>query len=130
MMARFAQAAVNAASATGGLVDATLLDEIEDAGYRGDNLRAEVPLFVALIRAPARQPAGPQPVARWRDIEVDVSKSVVTRPPGVKLDGGGIVKGLVADMVAEMLAGHNGFVVDGEGDIRVGGTGAWDECSR
>ena len=50
MMARFARAAVNAASATGGLVDATLLDEIEDAGYRGDNLRAEVPLFVALIR--------------------------------------------------------------------------------
>ena len=47
----------------------------------------------------------------------------MTRPPGVKLDGGGIVKGLAADMVAEVLAGHNGFVVDCEGDIRVGGTG-------
>ena len=123
MMARFAQAAVDAASATGGLVDATLLDELEEAGYRGDDLRAEVPLFVALIRAPARQPAGARPVARWREIEVDVSESVVTRPPGVKLDGGGIVKGLAADMVAEMLAGHNGFVVDCEGDMRVGGTG-------
>ena len=123
MTARFAQAAVDAASATGGLVDATLLNEIEDAGYRGDDLRAEVPLSVALIRAPARRPGGPHPLARWREIEVDVPGSAVTRPPGLKLDGGGIVKGLSADVVGEELSGHAGFVVDCEGDIRVGGTG-------
>ena len=123
MMARFAQAAVYAASATGGLVDATLLDEIEHAGYGADDLRGEVALPLALMRAPARQPGGPHPAARWREIEVDVSRCTVTRPPGVKLDGGGIVKGLSADVVGEMLGGHNGFVVDCEGDIRVGGTG-------
>jgi FAD:protein FMN transferase len=122
-MAGFAQAAVDVASVTGGLVDATLLEEIEDAGYRADHLRAEVALFLALMRAPARQPGAPHPVARWREIEVDVPGSAVIRPPGVKLDGGGIVKGLAADAVGEMLGGHNGFVVDCEGDMRVGGTG-------
>src|SRR3954471_9002062 len=35
-MARFAEAVVSAARETGGLVDATLLSEIEAAGYRAD----------------------------------------------------------------------------------------------
>ena len=45
----------------------------------------------------------------------------VSRPPGLHLDGGGIVKGMCADALGETLAEHNGYAVDCEGDLRVGG---------
>jgi len=121
MMARFVQAAVDAAIATGGLVDPTLLGEIEDAGYRDDRFRGTMALPLALALGPPRQPAGPHPAARWREIEVDVPGCLVTRPPGVRLDGGGIVKGLFADALGEMLSEHDSISIDCEGDMRVGG---------
>ena len=117
LMARFAAAAVTAAEATGGLVDPTLLEEIEAAGYRSDRLRGTLALPMALALAPPRAPGRPHPAARWRTVEVDAG--TVTRPPGVKLDGGGIVKGLCADVLAESLAGS--FAINCEGDLRVGG---------
>ena len=123
IMARFVQAAVDAAEATGGLVDATMLDEIERLGYKTERFQGSLALPLALALAPARQPAGAHPDPRWRTIEVDVGTSTVTRPPGVKLDGGGIVKGLLADVVGEMLQEHNSYLVDCEGDVRVGGSG-------
>lgn len=120
-MARFVAAAVAAGRETGGLVDATLLDEIESAGYRDDRLRGSLALPLALALAPARRPAGPHPEARWREIEVDDAEPAVIRTPGVKLDGGGIVKGLLADQLAEKLSTHKSFAVDCEGDLRFGG---------
>lgn len=123
IMARFVQAVVDAAEATGGLVDATLLDEIEGLGYKTERFRGSLALPLALALAPARRPAGAHPDRRWRTIEVDLDTSTVTRPPGVRLDGGGIVKGLLADVVGEMLREHNSFLVDCEGDLRVGGSG-------
>jgi FAD:protein FMN transferase len=121
MMARFAAVAVAAAEATGGLVDPTLLDEIEAAGYRSDRLRGTLALPMALALTPSRAVAAPHPDARWRAIEVDLEAGTVTRPPGVKLDGGGIVKGLCADALAETLGSHDSFAVNCEGDLRVGG---------
>jgi thiamine biosynthesis lipoprotein len=123
MMARFAQAVVDAAQATGGLVDATMLDEIERLGYKAERFQGSLALPLALALAPPRQPAGAHPDRRWRTIEVDLGTSTVTRPPGVRLDGGGIVKGLLADVVGDMLREHNSFLVDCEGDLRVGGSG-------
>jgi thiamine biosynthesis lipoprotein len=120
-MAGFVAAAVAAGEETGGLVDATLLDEIESAGYRDDRLRGSLALPLALALAPARRPAGPHPEARWREIEVDAAEPAVMRPPGVKLDGGGIVKGLLADQLAQKLSTHKSFAVDCEGDLRFGG---------
>jgi thiamine biosynthesis lipoprotein len=122
LMARFAQAVVDAAHATGGLVDATMLDEIEGLGYKTERFQGSLALPLALALAPPRRPAGPDPERRWSTIEVDLGTSTVTRPPGVRLDGGGIVKGLLADVVAEMLQEHNSFLVDCEGDLRVGGS--------
>ena len=119
MMARFAAAAVAAAEATGGLVDPTLLEEIEAAGYRSDRLRGTLALPMALALAPPRAAGGPHPDARWRAISVDLDANTITRPPGVKLDGGGIVKGLCADVLAESLDGS--FAINCEGDLRVGG---------
>lgn len=123
IMALFAEAVVSAAESTGGLVDATLLGEIEDAGYRSD-LRSSVPLELALRLAPERQPARPRPAARWRDIRVDRLGHRASRPPGVQLDSGGLAKGLFADLLGRQLAGHASFAVDCAGDLLLGGTGA------
>ena len=120
VMARFVRAALDAADATGGLVDFTLLNEIEAAGYKEDRFRGTLSLPLALALGPPRRPG--EAGSRWRSVQVDLDACVVTRPAGTRFDGGGIVKGLAADMVAERLAGHPGFAVDCEGDVRVGGT--------
>lgn len=121
LMSRFVQAAIDAASLTGGLVDATMLDQIEQAGYTADHTRDTFALSLALALAPARRAAGPDPAGRWREVEVDRDAGVVIRPPGLRFDGGGIVKGLLADLMGETLAAHDAFAVDCEGDLRVGG---------
>jgi thiamine biosynthesis lipoprotein len=119
-MARLAQAVVYAGSLSGGLVDGTLLDQIEAAGYVRD-LRHPLPLATALELAPARKPAAAPLIARWREIEVDVKRCTLTRPRGVKLDSGGLAKGLFADLLAETLAGQASFAIDCAGDLAVGG---------
>jgi thiamine biosynthesis lipoprotein len=123
IMAAFVQAVVDSAGTTGGLVDATLLDQIEEVGYKSDHLRASLALPLAMALAPPRAPARPDPAERWRALSVDLPSGEVTRPPGLHLDGGGIVKGLFADLIGDRLAGHDGYVVDCEGDLRVGGAG-------
>jgi thiamine biosynthesis lipoprotein len=95
------------------------VDEIEAAGYRSDRLRGTLALPMALALAPPRAAAGPHPDARWRTVEVNLDAGTITRPRGVKLDGGGIVKGLCADVLADSLGGS--FAINCEGDLRIGG---------
>jgi thiamine biosynthesis lipoprotein len=116
-MARLVAAVVEAGERTGGLVDGTLAGEIEAAGY-GSDLGAPLPLALTLRLAPARRPAGPSSAAGWRRLRVEAG--VVHRPPGVMIDGGGLAKGLFADLIAEDLEGT--FAVDCAGDLRVGGS--------
>ena len=123
VMAKFAQAAVGAARATRGLVDPTLVSEIEAAGYLESRSPDALALDAALELAPPRAPAGPRPQPTWPLIEVDVPAGTVTRPPGVSLDSGGIAKGLFGDILASALEGHESFAVDGAGDVRFGGRG-------
>jgi thiamine biosynthesis lipoprotein len=118
-LARFVEAARTAAEQTGGLVDATLGRELEHAGYATD-LVGEVPLETALRLAPPRRPAAPSPTSRMG--EVRVGGGAVTRPPGMAFDAGGLAKGLVADLIADELAGHASFAIDCAGDLRLGGT--------
>jgi thiamine biosynthesis lipoprotein len=116
------RAGLTAARRSGGLVDPTLVGEIESAGYVAS--RAGVPgspLGAALAEAPPRRPARPSPDARWRRIEVDDAGGTITRPPGVRFDTGGAGKGLAADMVAGLLHGYSRYIVDCGGDIRIGG---------
>jgi thiamine biosynthesis lipoprotein len=114
-----------AAERSGGLVDPTLVDEIEAVGYETSRDRCEpAPLSAALALAPAPRPARPRARARWREIEVDHERGVVRRPPGLRIDTGGTGKGLAADAVAHRLRGYTRFVVDCGGDIAVGGVGA------
>ena len=120
-MARFVAAALIAARRSGGLVDATLLPQLLDAGYARD-IGTPVPLRFALGCAPERLPAHAHPAARWRELTVDRSARVVIRPPGLQLDSGGIVKGLLADLLGAELAGHASYAIDSAGDVRVGGS--------
>lgn len=121
MMVRFVEAAVNAAKMTGGLVDPTLGREIERAGYSDHFGAAPLPLSVALRIAPGRRAARPNEQARWRQLTVDRHAHIVTRPPGLRLDSGGIAKGLFGDVLAPLLGLHSSFAVDAAGDIRLGG---------
>jgi thiamine biosynthesis lipoprotein len=121
LMARLVSAAVTANRETAGLVDATLLDEIEVGGYT-ESLSDELPLTEALARAPSRLPARPRDPSRMGDVSVDLTALTVRRPPGLKLDSGGIAKGLFADLLGESLASHTSFAIDCAGDLRVGGT--------
>ncbi|HEY4811811.1 MAG TPA: FAD:protein FMN transferase [Solirubrobacteraceae bacterium] len=121
LMARFAEAVCNAGELTGGLVDATLLGDIESAGYSG-KLPASVPLARALALAPERAPAGASAREGWRELQVDLDTNTVTRPPGLKLDSGGLAKGLFADLLGEMLAEHPSFAINCAGDLTIGGS--------
>jgi FAD:protein FMN transferase len=118
-------AGIWAARESGGLVDPTLVEALEHAGYTS-SLRgvAPAPLGAALAAAPPRRPARADPRARWQEIEVDDVARVIRRPPGLRVDSGGCGKGLCADAVAHLLQGYERFVVDCGGDIRVGGPGA------
>jgi FAD:protein FMN transferase len=109
------RAALWAAERSGGLVDPTLLDHLERAGYR----TTMEPTGAARVPAGVARPARPDPAARWRAIRVE--DDAIVRPPGLRLDLGGSGKGHVADLVAETLAPARRWAIDCGGDVRVGG---------
>jgi thiamine biosynthesis lipoprotein len=120
-------AALWAAERSGGLVDPTLLDDLERVGYSGSLAdRPRAPLGAALALAPPRAPATPRGDARWRAVRIDNAAGTITRPPGLRLDTGGSTKGLAADAAARALAGAQRLVVDCGGDLHVAGTEPWD----
>ena len=121
IMACFVAAAVDAAHRTDGLVDPTLVPEIESTGYLSD-LADPLDLATSLALAPARQPARPHAERRWLKVSVDPMTRTVTRPPGVQLDSGGIAKGLFADLAARLLSDSGSYAVDCAGDIAIGGS--------
>lgn len=115
-------AALWAARRSDGLVDPTLVGELEDAGYASS--RADLPpagIDEALAVAPDRRAATPRADARWQRVVVDTVAGVVSRPRGVRIDTGGSGKGLAADLAADRLGGYAAFVVDAGGDLRLGG---------
>lgn len=119
LLLRLAQAAREAGELTGGLVDATLLSEIETAGYR-DSMRGR-PSASGPTQTEAVTPAGPCVARSWAELSVDRQAGTIERPPGVEIDSGGVAKGLLADDVAATLTGFPAYVVDCCGDVRIGG---------
>jgi FAD:protein FMN transferase len=99
--------ALEASRVTAGLVDPCLGAELEAAGYDAD-----FPLLATEGSTPSA--SGP----RGRS-EVRVTGSVVTVPPGVKLDLNGVVKGTTVDDAVALLEGE-GFVSAG-GDLAARG---------
>jgi thiamine biosynthesis lipoprotein len=123
MMAQLVESIASVGLLTGGLVDGTLIDEVRAAGYADHFAAPSVPLSEALELAPPRRRAGPGPRAGWRELRVDRAAGTVARPPGLKLDSGGIAKGLFGDVLASQLDDYASFAIDCGGDIRVGGAG-------
>jgi thiamine biosynthesis lipoprotein len=126
-----ARAALWAAERTHGLVDPTLVANLERAGY-DHSLEDVTPasLADAIAVAPRPKPARPDPADRWRKLRVDETAGTISRPPRVRLDSGGTGKGLAADLASELLRGYSRFVVDCGGDMRVGGPDAEAEPYR
>jgi thiamine biosynthesis lipoprotein len=114
LLCRLAAAVRWAGEASAGLVDATALDAVEASGYRGhwDPARGADPRDW--------MPSVSRPLSgAWRSVRA--GDGVVMRPRGVRLDSGGLAKGLVADEIAGLLAACDDWAVDCGGDLRVGG---------
>jgi thiamine biosynthesis lipoprotein len=120
LLRRVVAAALTAGLRSGGLVDATLVDEIEAAGY-ADSRDFDRGTMAAV---PTPRSAAASPRAGWCLLAVDDRAGTVNRPPGIRLDPGGIAKGLMADLLGESLSGFGTFAVDCCGDLRIGGTDA------
>ncbi len=118
---RFALAARWAGEVTDGLVDATRLDALEHAGYAASFTgRRPVALAGALRDAPARRPAAAHPDRAYAALQVGAD-GTVRRPPGVRLDSGGLGKGLAADLAAALVPEGVRYAIAIGGDLAVGG---------
>lgn len=119
---RAVQAALWAGHLSDGLVDPTVIGDLESAGYATSRAGLEpAPLVEALTAAPPRRAAAPRRPADWQRIEVDADRGTIRLPPGVRLDLGGSAKGLAVDLAAHLLSGSATYAVDAGGDIRIGG---------
>jgi FAD:protein FMN transferase len=107
---------------TGGLVDGTLLDELERAGYVNSMSAGASPLPRESQPAPEARTVGRERTADWSDLAVHRTEGEVRRPPGLRIDSGGLGKGLAADRVAAGLSECPTFCVDCSGDMLIGGT--------
>jgi thiamine biosynthesis lipoprotein len=121
LLRRLANAVKMAAVLSGGLVDGTLLGEIEQAGYR-DSIEDAGRTTADGNEVPARLArARPRSTKPWGKIRVDEAAGTIGRPPGLGIDSGGLAKGLLADLAASALADQRAYAVDCCGDIRIGG---------
>jgi thiamine biosynthesis lipoprotein len=114
LLYRVLETALAAAGATGGVYDPTMAHQLARLGY--DRSFERLP-----ATSPRREPAGPG--GGWREVRMDPAARLVTLPPGVGVDLGGIAKGMAVDAAVERL-GQDGLgpvMVNAGGDLRVGG---------
>jgi thiamine biosynthesis lipoprotein len=105
--------ALTAAQATEGVYDPALLDQLVQLGY--DRTFDDLPVDRFDLIIPG------EPGGRWRGIKVDPIRRQVTLPSGIKLDFGGIAKGMAVDAALEGLHqnGINSALVNAGGDLAV-----------
>ena len=105
--------ALTAAQVTEGVYDPAMLEQLEELGYdrNFDDLPAN--RFDPIIPG--------EPGGRWRGIKVDPIRRQVTLPAGIKLDFGGIAKGMAVDATLEKLYQSNisSALVNAGGDLSV-----------
>jgi FAD:protein FMN transferase len=113
--------ALNAAQATQGVYDPAMLDQLEQVGY--DRTFDDLPAvrFGPIIPG--------EPGGGWRGIRVDPLHRRVTLPAGIKLDFGGIAKGMAVDAALENLRlnGVSPALVNAGGDLAVLGLPSAEE---
>jgi thiamine biosynthesis lipoprotein len=105
--------ALTAAQATQGVYDPAMLDQLERLGY--DRSFDDLP-------AVGFEPLVPgEPGGGWRGIRVNPIYRSVTLPAGIKLDFGGIAKGMAVDAALVQLrnSGIRSALVNAGGDLAV-----------
>ena len=105
--------ALTAARATEGVYDPALLDQLVKLGYDRTFEKLPMPRFDPIIPG--------EPGGRWRGIKVDPIHRSVTLPAGIKLDFGGIAKGMAVDAALQGLRQHGiqTALVNAGGDLAV-----------
>lgn len=113
-------AAREAAGATEGLCDPTVLGSLEALGYDRD--------FADLAREGAGEPRPLQPAPGFDAITLDLERSRVTLKEGCRIDLGASAKAWLADRVVAELAGEGGALLEVGGDVAArgrSGEGEW-----
>jgi FAD:protein FMN transferase len=108
---------LEAARATGGVFDPTILPNLMASGYDRSFEKMS-----GRIDEPRPNVTGTK--CRWQDIQLDAASSSVYLPAGCGIDLGGIGKGWTVDKVSNILGTFPNFAIDAGGDIRVKGTKA------
>jgi thiamine biosynthesis lipoprotein len=117
LLFRVVKLALDAARATGGAFDPTILPALESAGYDRSFEHLNVRRSsggVALLEAPSR--------IDYRSVRLDPERSTITLRPGSRIDLGGIGKGFAVDLAIERTADTPHRCINGGGDIAVRGT--------
>src|SRR5262249_49754596 len=121
MLRGLARAARWAGARSRGLVDSTLVADIEAQGYTTSRVGLEpASLRDALAAAPPRRPAHAGPGRAFATLSVD-DDGCVHRGEGVRLDSGGLGKGLAADLAAATVPPGVRYAISCCGDLAVGG---------
>lgn len=105
LLYRAVQAALEAARRTGGAFDPTVLSALEAAGYGRSFELGPTPV------------APPVPAGRWPEVRLDQQLLAIWLPAGVRLDLGGIGKGLAVDGALERFAPGQRLLVNAGGDL-------------
>lgn len=118
MLFTVTQLAVQAATASDGLFDPTLLPLLAALGYDRDfDEIAQREVHPALPNTSGTSVAG-----QWRAIALDEQRRRIKLPPGAQLDVGGIAKGWAADCALDRFFTDFAHVlIDVGGDMRVRG---------
>lgn len=104
--------ALEKAEQSEGLVQPTMLAQLEAAGYDRS---------FDVLGLDNWAMSQHKPVLDWRLIALNVRTHTVTLPHGMRLDLGGVAKGWSADRAAHWLAALGPALVDAGGDITVSG---------
>jgi thiamine biosynthesis lipoprotein len=105
------------ACVTDGVFDPTVIDALEASGY--DRPFEQIAGGAAV--AAAERPRTRQ--RRWRAIDLDVERNVITMPGDMRLDLGGIGKGYTVDRAIEALGPGANAMVNASGDLYAAGDG-------
>jgi thiamine biosynthesis lipoprotein len=114
---------------TDGLYNPGILPALEAAGYDRSFERLAPPGSDDRVAPPVAEMATGFARSVAQIYTLDQERQAVRLEPGVRLDLGGIGKGLAVDAAAVEFADQQGFLIDAGGDIRCGGQspdgGAW-----
>jgi thiamine biosynthesis lipoprotein len=108
--------ALQAARASGGVFDPTVLNALHSAGYDRNFQQIE-----AGGASPQRRQQATASGSGWQQVLLDAAESTATLPAGLGIDLGGIAKGWAVDEAARQLSQWGPALVDAGGDIRSAG---------